>query len=344
MKPKDRDFVETLEGFLFCVVGYLHPSDRFTAYLKYVPSKDGNWRRGETRYRRVLPFYHVSQVENTYAWLRSRHPEYIFDCPVRNITVTAVPHDRVRKYYHPRERLQDILEEGAKDPLEVKLIDLANHVTDMAGIRCSDLGVTGSILTGSHNPEFSDLDLTVYGYDASTRVKAAIQESKRRGEGTRPLSPERKASWIESHSGRFHLSEEELELVAAKRWNYGTFDGTYFSIHPTRSDDEITERYGDWTYRRLGDVTGTATIGDNRESIYLPAVYELEDVKSADIPLPGVRYLVSFEGMYSGLFEKGQRVEFKGKLEEASSDRENVYRVVIGGAGSQEGYVKSGGG
>ena len=39
--PKDRDFVETAEGFFFCLVGYLHPPDRYTAYLKYTPAESG---------------------------------------------------------------------------------------------------------------------------------------------------------------------------------------------------------------------------------------------------------------------------------------------------------------
>ncbi len=32
-KPKDKDFVETVDGLFLCVVGYLHPPDAFTAYL-----------------------------------------------------------------------------------------------------------------------------------------------------------------------------------------------------------------------------------------------------------------------------------------------------------------------
>jgi len=40
-RPKDRDFVETAEGFFFCLVGYLHPPDRYTAYLKYTPAESG---------------------------------------------------------------------------------------------------------------------------------------------------------------------------------------------------------------------------------------------------------------------------------------------------------------
>src|SRR5947199_7270211 len=42
-RPKDRDFVETREGFFFCLVGYVHPPDRYLAYLKYTPAAAGKW-------------------------------------------------------------------------------------------------------------------------------------------------------------------------------------------------------------------------------------------------------------------------------------------------------------
>ncbi len=70
MKPKDRDFIRTVDDHLFCVVGYLHPPDGYTAYLKYVPSTDGKWGKNRRRYSRTLPFYHVSQVENTYRFIK----------------------------------------------------------------------------------------------------------------------------------------------------------------------------------------------------------------------------------------------------------------------------------
>ena len=63
LEPNDRDMVETRDGLMFVVVGYLHPPGRVTAYLKYVPSEEGRWRRGDTRYTRTLRYYHVTQVE-----------------------------------------------------------------------------------------------------------------------------------------------------------------------------------------------------------------------------------------------------------------------------------------
>lgn len=338
-KPKDRDFTETVEGLLFCVVGYLHPPDRYTAYLKYVPAPDGRWSRGGTRYARAIPYYHVSQVEETYTLLRERYPQYLFSCPVRNITVSSVPRTRVKTYYRPRRRLHSLLAEGAGDMLEQGLIDLVSLLSDLSGIREGDFGVTGSLLTGSHSPEFSDIDLTVYGFKASQRLKEALIEAWEEGEAIQPFSRERMAEWSLSRSRRFPLSFGELMGISERRWNYGIYRGTYFSVHPVRTDGEIKERYGDRVYRRRGVTAGTAEITDSRESIYLPALYHVDNVEMEAAAQAEVERIVSYEGLFCGIFEEGEQVEFRGTLEEVSADGDH-YRVVIGGAGSKGGYIK----
>ncbi len=95
-KPKDRDFIETPEGLLFCVVGYLHPPDKYTAYLKYSPAAEGRWRRQGTAYHRELAYYHAHQVGQTLDTLQAQYPGYIHYCPVRDMTFSMVPHDRVQ--------------------------------------------------------------------------------------------------------------------------------------------------------------------------------------------------------------------------------------------------------
>ncbi len=338
-RPRDKDFVETVEGLLFCVVGYLHPRDRITAYLKYVPSDEGKWSRDETRYTRVIPFYHVSQVENTYDYLRERHPEYLFNCPVRNITVSSVPIDRVKSYYRPRERLSEIVEEGPGDELEWKLTDLVTILTGLSGIEVGDLGITGSMLTASHSPEFSDMDITVYGREASMRLKEAILETRGEELMIQPYNAAKKEDWSASRVGRFPLGFADLMGFAERRWNYGVFRDTYFSVHPVRTDDEITEEYGDNTYRRIGEVSGRARVADSSESIYLPAIYRVEDVVSDEAEATDVTEIVSYEGIFCDMFEEGETLEFGGALESVEGKRSHL-RVVVGGAGSHPSYIK----
>jgi predicted nucleotidyltransferase len=334
IKPKDRDFIETGDGYLFCVVGYLHPSDGYTAYLKYVPSPGGKWERDGVRYSRSIPYYQVSQVENTYSYLKQTHPEYILQCPVRNIEVSWVPKNHVKTYYNPRERLDAIKKNGPKDPLEEKLHRLTTTLEEAADIE-GFLGVTGSILTETHNPEFSDIDLTVYGQTESNQLKEALMKLKLESNEVSGISEQEKREWILHRLGKYKLDARDLMRVAEKRWNYGYFDGAYFSIHPTRTDEEITENYGDNTYHRVGEVTGTAVVSDSSESIYLPAVYSVTECT----PNTEVSEIVSFEGLYCSLFEKGDRIEFSGVLEHIRGKNPHQ-RVIVGGAGSPDSYIK----
>ena len=333
-KPKDRDFVETVEGYLFCVVGYLHPPDGYTAYLKYIPSKDGKWERDGVRYSRSIPYYQVSQIENTYQWLKKTHPEYILQCPVRDIEVSWVPRNRVKKYYSSRDRLEEIKKNGAKDPLEERLLKLTTLLEERAGVEGS-LGVTGSILTQTHNPEFSDLDITVFGINESRKVKKALMDLKDEAIEITGISIQEKREWIQNRQNKHGLNKEELDKIADKRWNFGYIDGVYFSVHPTRTDNEITENYGDNTYHRIGEITGTATVSDNSESIYLPAIYKISKCK----PNSEISEITSFESIYSSLFEIGDKIEFNGVLEEIKGE-DPRHRVLVGGAGSPDSYIK----
>ena len=331
MKPKDRDFIQTLDNHLFCVVGYLHPPDGYTAYLKYMPSPDGKWGKDGHRYSRTLPFYSVEQVENTYMYLKNEHPQYLLDCPVRNISISWVPKEYVKKYYNPREKLEEIKKRGANDPLEQKLLDLTTLLEETAGVNGS-LGITGSILTGTHNPSFSDIDLTVHGNAASRRLMAALRQLKKQTTQVKPVSPGEKQRWVQNRSERFSLSRADLGKIAEKRWNYGYFEDTYFSVHPTRTDEETHEKYGDNTYHRRGPVEGTAGVIEDRDSIYLPAVYGVEGAED-------ISEVVSFEGLYGSLFEIGDKIQFKGVLEEVKGKNQQT-RVLIGGAGSPDSYIK----
>jgi predicted nucleotidyltransferase len=336
LKPKDRDMVETRDGLMFVVVGYLHPPGRVTAYLKYVPTAEGKWSRGDTRYTRALRYYHVTQVENTYGYLKENYPDYLYDCPVRNITVTCVPLSDVKLYYDPVERINSLIREGPSDPLEEKLLGLVEYLQEHADVE-GKIGVTGSILTHSHNPEFSDIDITVYGREESRRVREAVFGAREEGV-IRGRSEEEVERWVAQRTEKFPLNREELGRIASRRWNYGFYKDTYVSVHPTRMDDEIIESYGDYVYHQLGNVKGTAVVVDATESIYLPAIYR---VTAPKLEKSGTRVseIVSYEGIYGGLFEEGEKVEFKGILERYMG-KEEGHRVVLGGAGSTGGYVK----
>lgn len=378
-KPKDRDFIRTVEGLFFCVTGYLHPPDRYTAFLKYSPDPAGRWRarREGTVYRREIAYYHVANVAETIRYLEQRYPHYVSDCPVRDIRFSMVPADYVDRYYDPQERLREILADP-QDSLEAEARGLALEIARCAGIETDALGVVGSILIRLHHPALSDINLTVYGIDNARRVRAALRQGC--SPHIRGIDANLGGRWVREMIEWFPLTEEEARYNVSRRWNYGfyadvghasadvghasadighasadigrSFAGRFFGVHPTRTDAEITERYGARIYRGLGSATIGATVTGAAEALFQPAVYHVEQVSAltppegsegidtACTPWELVREIVSYEGRFRDLVEPSANVEIeaRGKLECVNGQ---WYRLVVGSTSlASEAYIK----
>ncbi|MBU6997464.1 MAG: hypothetical protein HXS49_00520 [Theionarchaea archaeon] len=330
-KPKDRDFIETREGMFFCVAGYLHPPDKITAYLKYSPASQGKWKKGASHFRRELPFYHVFSVSQTIDYLKKDFPHYVHYCPVRSIEMSMVPRDRISQYYVPEERIAQLVD-YPHDELEQKVRVFAQEIMKETSIPLNQLGITGSILIGLHNPVFSDIDLIVYGRRNAILIKEILPQLPH----VTGLQGEKMEEWIQHKMSIFGIDRKQAELFAARKWNYGFFDGTYFSLHPTRTDADITETYGDIQYTGLGPATVRAVITDSSESMFLPAGYKVETLEVQEGEQP-VEDIISYEGLYCDSFVEGDIVEARGRLEKAD-DR---YRLVLGSLHVDPQYIRS---
>jgi predicted nucleotidyltransferase len=236
-----------------------------------------------------------------------------------------VPREYVKKYYVPEQRLQEILE-APRDPLGEEVCAVVSEIIACTGITKKDFGVTGSILLGIHNPEFSDIDLLVYGLENALKVRAALKD--RRSARIRPVTGKALEEWCDSVVEHFPLSYGEARYLAERRWNYGFFGDRYFSVHPTRKDEEIRENYGDRIYRETGVARIRAIVSDAGEALFMPALYRVEDVEVIDgegtLPLKEV---VSYEGLYRDVVDAGGEIEARGKVE---SVNDRYYRLVIG--------------
>jgi predicted nucleotidyltransferase len=115
----------------------------------------------------------------------------------------------------------------------------------------------------------------------------------------------------------FPLTADEARYSVSRRWNYGLFNGRFFGIHPTRTDSEITEKYGAHRYRGTGAARIQARVTDATESIFQPAIYRVSDsrVLAGSPGAASVTEIISYEGRYRDSVEAGQWLEARGKLE-----------------------------
>jgi len=330
---RDRDYLKTKEGYLFCILGSVHPKDRAMAYLKYVPDSSGKWGRGNKRLRRALPNYTMHDLLETFKFLEKHHPEYLYYSPVTGIKMSAVPLDRISVHFKPEEKLFQLMQIEKPDDLQRKVIDLVNLISDESGIQPGFFGVTGSILLDIHQ-SFSDIDLTVYGARASRSVKETLKQiySDQNSQIHR-FDKERIREWCLNKARMYPLTYEEAMRIFERRWNRGLFGETPFSIHPVKLEEEIDEKYGDRIFKPRGLIKIEAIVSDSSEADFLPAVYKVEDVKVIEgQKVRDISEVISYEGLYGSLAEEGERILCYGKLEEVIDMRigQQYHRVLVG--------------
>jgi len=342
---RDRDFLETKEGFFFCVVDGIHPSDRVIAYLKYIPDRDGKWGRDARRFKRVLRNYTIPNLSETLSFLEQEYPEYLFYSKPFQVRMSGVPAGRIQRHLLPEVRLQNLLKGNALDSLEEKLVSLVELLSQRSGVKKKAFGVTGSILLNIHQTQFSDLDLLIYGRRNSLQVKRTLLSMHEETPSkVRKLSGDQKADWCKSKVELYSLTCEEAIQFFRRKWNRGIFQSTLFSVHPVLVESEHLEKYGNRRFTPLGFAEITAQVSSNTEAMFLPSTYKVEHVRILKGPkVKDLTELCSYQGIYSDLLEVGEQLEAWGKLENVI-DRRNgkvYHRLLIGGpeAGGRD-YVK----
>jgi len=341
---RDRDFLETIEGYFFCTVGSVHPEDRVIAYLKYVPDSSGKWGRRDRRMRRALPNYTMHDLLETFRFLESYHPEYLHYFPVMGIKMSAVPLNRISTHFKPEEKVSQLIRMERLDGLQRKVVDLVNLISDESGVPTEFFGVTGSILLDIHQ-NFSDIDLTIYGKKNSESVKETLKQIyDDQNSLIRRFDEKESREWSLNKSRKYPLTYEEALRILEKKWNCGVFHETPFSIHPVKLEEEVNEKYGDRIFKPEGIVKIEAVVSDASEADFLPSVYKVKDVRVIEgRKVEDIFEVVSYEGLYGGLAEKGERILCYGKLERVFDRRieEEHHRVLVGSKEAEgKDYIK----
>ena len=345
---RDRDFIQTIEDFFFCVVGSVHPEDRVISYLKYIPNASGLWGKGEKRFKRVMQAYTIPSLLETFALLRTRHPQYMFHSRFYNIDMTAVPLECVKKHLKPEEKLSEIFAASELDSLQRKIRSFAKLLSEESGASTEFFGVTGSVLLDIHKEEFSDIDITVYGLENSLALKKALIDSL-----DSPNFPIKRfegillKTWCEQKVANYPLTCEEAMRIYERKWNLGVFEGTPFSIHPVKLEGEVNEKYGDKSFKPLGSIVVHATVIGSKDSLFLPATYRLNNVEVIEaatiLKEVNIEEVVSYESLYDNLAEAGDAIEAKGKLELVKEEKtgQTYHRVLVGSSeGKGKEYIK----
>ena len=278
---RDKDYLTTADGLFFNVIGYDHELDRATANLKYVHGT--KWTAG---------------YDAAVAFLAKEYPNY-----VRGLI--SVPRSLVTKIHRPQEGLRRLRSQADRNGLEQTAVDLAQECSDVFEIPLGRFGVTDSLLWGRGGNN-SDIDLVVYGSDSALIVLDRIKSLYRRTRFERLR--------VENFTRQSTMRSAGVADLCRRKMNKGLYQGVRFSLRAVREWNEIesAERF---SFTAQGTVEVNARVADNSQSLFFPAMYQLDSGLD----------LVSFLMEYEAVFTPGDSLKVKGTLEVGARNR-----IVVG--------------
>lgn len=319
--------MEAAEGPIFSVKGLVHPPDRLIAYLRYMPCKSGERRRGAVAYERVYGFDRQQDL------LRARFPQYICHDPAFGTELQSVPWQCACRIYDPCQGLADIRKRGAVEPLEKNALAFASVLSKAAGIPMESLGISGSLLIGLHRPQ-SDLDMVVYGQEEGYAVREAMRHLMDDRSGlVRRLDEGELRSLHSSHLADTPLSFSDFAAIQSRKVNEGYFAETPYFIRFVKLRREIEEQYGNPVFKSLRTATIEFQVNDARDAVFTPCRYGIDKVVFIDHgPEVDLRETVSFRGRFSDQVRPGEQARARGIMERVTiADGSVHYRLMVGG-------------
>jgi predicted nucleotidyltransferase len=333
----DGDTFVTKDGFIMNTFGYEHPDDRVFAFLKYIPAQfkelfnvemlTRTWRFGTnpmtSQLFRAEKLYTAKNYQTFIEAFHKTFPSYLYFDQTRGKELITAPLDVIEQVFVPKDRLGWLKNLPKPDQLQKMALDLIKLISKESGVGQSEFGIHGSIELNMHAPE-SDIDFVVYGSNNFRVVEDTIQR----------LVNENKLSYIAGN-----------RIEAARKF-VGKYQGKIWMYNATKKPEEIKTKFGDYNYMPLEPVRFTATVCNDQDTMYRPAIYKIsgflpqDDQSELDfdkIPLQ----VVSNIGCYRNVARTGQQIKVAGTLEKVQSTRDNsfFYQVVVGTATSEEEYI-----
>ena len=301
-----RDFVETREGLLFAVVAHGLEEGRVLGFLRYV-------RRGTTLCK-------LNTAEANLL-LQNQHAEYLYHSQHHDAAVHGIEAVRIERHYRPSVRLAEIWNRPHGAGLEDKVCRLAELIGGGPGSP-PWLGVTGSMLVGSHGAE-SDIDLVCYGREnfatARQRLQVAIHQSV-----LDELPP---ALWRDAFQRRgCSLTYEEYLWHERRKCNKFACDGTKVDISLIDAEPPGADEGG----RKLHRAVIQGLVVDDAYAFDYPACYSIQH--------PSIQAIVCYTPTYAGQARAGETVAAAGWVEQTAA---GARRLVVGTSREAAGeYVK----
>lgn len=338
LKLRDRDAIITKEGLIFRVFGYSHPQEAYICDVEYAPAEVFNSKNPKAIRNKASRIFCKFYEDEGWKFFRNNFPQYMVSYEMLGTKVVGVKREDIVKVRKPEKELRKLVRQEPKDKLHAALKSALGYVSCHSGLLTEDFGVFGSLLHRFYHPEFSDIDLIVYGRKSLVKLLETLREF-----------------YGDAHSV-FRNEFESLKAVEGKNWRFQNCSLKEFVWHQQRKliyslfSDEKSGRIiktefepvKDWkeihseydSRARIvqeGWVKMLARVTSDTDAPFIPSVYSVEplEVLAGSQNVHDVKRIVSYMEEFRMQAFRDETVYVEGNLEEVATGKGSFWQIVL---------------
>ncbi len=326
----EGDYIETKRGNLFFdVKGLLHPNDYIICFLRFFPDPNG------LRIKNSINFRKIYNLDERYALLREKYPEYLFFSKELDLEVQGVKKKEIKKIYTPRNCFKKLLEKKMLSTSEKCCRTLCELFISQGNLSEGSIGITGSIMVGL-NTEESDIDIIIYGTETSIKFQEELAKIFEKSNNFRKYNIDEYKSHYNWRVGGSNIPFEDFLKSEQRKQHQGKYLDKDFFIRYIKSPKDWKGNFYDYQYKNFGRIKLKAHIIDSRDSIFTPCSYKIKPLKilessnnSNKINIKDINEISSFRGRFCEHARENETVLVEGKLEKVIFKKELEYFRVL---------------
>ena len=344
--PIEGDFIESRSGHIFEIKGFHQPQNQTIAFIRYAstnksPSVESERRKRVNSSDCSLEYYKkIYPLNEKFQYIQEKHPEYLFSHPNYYFQLQAVRNSEIKEHFLPNKFLQILHNSKEMLPSSSVLkdaLDLCNYLSKKSGVPYEYIGITGSLLVGLQNEE-SDIDLIVYGYENSIKIRKVIKENFQKQDEKHTLhaySIEDYRDLYKSRANGSSISFHKFLQYEVRKLHQGKFRTRDFFIryleHSNRDDYKKKNQFENRKIKNLGRIVISgevvndeywwttpsrvqiANVAIQKSKMLIPDVHDLLRIKN--LKITDIYQIISLRGRFTENARLLERFHVSGSLE-----------------------------
>jgi len=280
---RDRDSVVSDEGIIFRVYGYDHPPKAYLCDVEYAP--ETIYRVGLSKALRQFingsgPAYYKFYEDEGLRFVAAKYEKYLIPHEGMGVKLVGIKEDQIREVRRADQRLKVLL--TLKDDALIRTLrSVLNIIQELSTLKSEDFGVFGSLQHGFYHPDYSDIDLVIYGRKKLHELLELLENLYRDPSSGFTNEYERLALKTAGKRWRFkNYGLKEFIWHQARKLIYGVYESKELGrpvkveFEPVRDWSEIKNEY-DPKLRIIdrGWIKAVVKVTDAKDSGFMPSLY-----------------------------------------------------------------------